>query len=108
MKTVEKRTWLNPRHKAVYLSKKRGDCFFFYCVRKGKEIKREFIEYFSTAEKLLRISFEINGYFAFIDLSVEDVNPKKSIEWKLEKLEDYVYDNFLSVKSWGISINNNF
>ena len=47
-------------------------------------------------------------FFAFVDLSVEDINPKKSIEWKLEKLEDYVYNNFLSVKSWGVSINNNF
>ena len=108
MKTVEKRTWLNPRHKAVYLNKKGGDYLFFYCVRKGKEFKREFIKDSHTSEKRLRISFEINGYFAFVDLSVEDVNPKKSIEWKLEKLEDYVYNNFLSVKSWGISINNNF
>ena len=31
MKTVEKRTWLNPRHKAVYLNKKGGDYLFFYC-----------------------------------------------------------------------------
>lgn len=108
MKTVEKRTWLNPRHKAVYLNKKGGDYLFFYCIDKGKEIKREFIKDSLTSENLLRISFKINGYFAFVDITVEDVNPKNSIEWSLKKIEDYIYDNFLSVKAWGISIDEKF
>ena len=108
MKTVEKRTWLNPKHKAVYLNKKGGDYLFFYCVNKGKEIKREFIKDSDLNEELLRVSFEINGYFTYVDLTIEDINPKKSISWTLEKLEDYVCNNFLSVKAWGISIENKF
>lgn len=108
MKTVEKRTWLNPRHKAVYLNKKGGDYLFFYCVRKGKELKREFVKNSDLTESFLRLTFEINGYFAYTDLTVEDVNFKKSINWTLKKLDNYVYDNFLSVKAWGISIENNF
>ena len=108
MKNLVERTFLNPRHKAVYLNKKGGDYLFFYCVKKGEEIKREFIYDSFNSEHLLRISFKINGYFAFIDITVEDINSKKSIDWELEKIENYIYDNFLSVKSWGLSIENKF
>jgi hypothetical protein len=111
------RTFLNPRHKAVQLNKKRGDYLFYYCTAKGTLLTKELITttiYNSNpiireneTHTYLRCRFRINGYYAYFDLSIEDINIKKSLEWSLEKLENYVYNNFLSIHGWGLSVSEN-
>lgn len=107
MKTAEKRTRLNPKHKAVYLNKKNsGDELFFYCINKGKEIKREIIQ--KDSQTYLHLVFEINGYYSFIDFLVPEINKPTALYWSHEILEKYIYGDFRAIKAWGLSVENKF
>lgn len=106
MKTVEKRTWLNPRHKAVYLNKKGGDYLFFYCINKGKELERKIIQ--KNSQNYLQLNFEINGYYVYILFNVPEINKDAALYWSYELLEKYIYGDFRAIHEWGISVHEKF
>ena len=101
---TETRTYLNPKHKAVQLNKKDGRLFFFYCISKGKETNRYYSKDNFEHENYFRLCFSINGYFAFVELKADAINPN----WALEKICEYVSNHFYAINSWGISIKNEF
>lgn len=111
----EERTFLNPRHKIVQLSRKRGDFFFLYCINKGEEIERKIQTVYPLgkgkqidfAYPVCTFIYKINGYYAFIKLNISTVKNKAEVlNWSNDQIEKFI--DYYVVSEYGLSINNNF